>query len=373
MWRTVKLGEVIEKTRSVNPSTEFPNNHFDYVDVSSVNNATLRIEETQKLLGEDAPSRARREILEDDVIFATIRPTLRRVALVPSSLGGQICSTGYIVLRANRKQVLPSYLFYVMISSKAMSYMKNSQTGASYPAVTDEQVKGFEFELPPLAEQQRIVEKLDAAFAEIDRAIEVAEAKEAEVGKLKASLLSSMIVTDSGSSVNLKEVCTIDWGNTSLTKKSYEENGEFLAVSATGADGKISFYEHEADVCVLSAIGAQCGKMFFPQERFTAIKNTITLTPKHDVVDGKYLYYLFTHIELPRRGAAQPFIAKGDIEKFQVPFLPSLEEQRRIVNKLDAGFEAAADTLALVSQSIHNFVSLKSAILAQELQPSEAA
>ena len=260
------------------------------------------------------------------------------------------------------------YLYYVLSTLNLPSLARGIKPGINRNDVYEQTIK-----LPPLAEQQRIVAKLDAAFAEIDRAIEIAEANEDEVGKLKASLLSSMIVTDSGSSVNLKAVCTIDWGNTSLTKKSYEENGEFLAVSATGADGKISFYEHEADVCVLSAIGAQCGKMFFPQERFTAIKNTITLTPKHEVVDGKYLYYLFTHIELPRRGAAQPFIAKGDIEKFQVPLLPSLEEQRRIVNKLDGGFEAAADALALVSQSKNNFVSLKSAILTQELQPSEAA
>lgn len=138
--------------------------------------------------------------------------------------------------------------------------------------------------------------------------------------------------------LKLKDICVIDWGNTSLTKKAYEVDGEYLAVSATGADGKISHYEHEADVCVLSAIGAQCGKMFFPQQRFTAIKNTITLTPNRELVDSKYLYYLFTHIELPKRGAAQPFISKGDIEKFELPHLPPLAEQQRIVTKLDAAF-----------------------------------
>lgn len=190
MMRTVRLGEIIEKTRTINPSVEFPRGYFDYVDVSSVNNATLKIEETQRLLGKDAPSRARREILEDDLIFATIRPTLRRIALVPNSLSGQICSTGYIVLRANRNQIFPTYLFYVMISSKAMSYMENSQTGASYPAVTDKQVKDFEFELPSLAEQQRIVAKLNVAFAEIDTAIELTKNKEASLISLKSSILS---------------------------------------------------------------------------------------------------------------------------------------------------------------------------------------
>jgi len=144
--------------------------------------------------------------------------------------------------------------------------------------------------------------------------------------------------------VSLKQICGVDWGNTKLTKSSYVDNGKFLAVSAAGADGLIDHYEHEADVPVLSAIGAQCGRMFYPGERFTAIKNTITLTPKEDMADGKFLYYLFTHVELPQRGAGQPFISKGDIEAFRVSIPESLEEQRKIVGKLDSAF-AEIDSL----------------------------
>ena len=138
--------------------------------------------------------------------------------------------------------------------------------------------------------------------------------------------------------VSLKQICDVDWGNTKLTKSSYVANGKFLAVSAAGADGLIDYFEHEADVPVLSAIGAQCGRMFYPGERFTAIKNTITLTPKINVADGKFLYYLFTHVELPQRGAGQPFISKGDIEAFRVVIPESLKEQRKIVEKLDGAF-----------------------------------
>jgi type I restriction enzyme S subunit len=140
------------------------------------------------------------------------------------------------------------------------------------------------------------------------------------------------------SEVSLKQICDVDWGNTKLTKSSYVANGEFLAVSAAGADGLIDYYEHEANVAVLSAIGAQCGRMFFPGERFTAIKNTITLTPKEGVSEGKFLYYLFTFVELPQRGAGQPFISKGDIEAFRVLIPDSLQEQREIVEKLDSAF-----------------------------------
>lgn len=103
-------------------------------------------------------------------------------------------------------------------------------------------------------------------------------------------------------SATLNDLCVVDWGNTNLTKSSYVEDGEFLAVSAAGCDGRIGHKEHTKHTPVLSAIGAQCGKMFFPDEDFTAIKNTITLTPKIGVCIGRFLYYLLTFVELPQRG-----------------------------------------------------------------------
>lgn len=206
-----------------------------------------------------------------------------------------------------------------------------------------------------LEKQKAIVKILEIAFAEIDLLEACIELSNQKVTQLFESILSaSFINAEIGSEVNgnsadqllrviwddvsLKQICEVDWGNTKLTKSSYVEDGEFLAVSAAGADGRINHYEHEANVPVLSAIGAQCGRMFYPGVRFTAIKNTITLTPKEEKVDGKFLYYLFTHVDLPQRGAGQPFISKGDIEAFRVSIPHNLEDQRKIVEKLDLAF-----------------------------------
>ena len=148
--------------------------------------------------------------------------------------------------------------------------------------------------------------------------------------------------------VNLSEVARIDWGNTSLTKKSYQSEGDFLGVSAAGCDGRMSQAEQSVGTLVLSAIGANCGKMFYPDEPFTAIKNTIVIEPNSDI-DSKYLFYFLNTNQILSRGAGQPFITKGDTSKKKIP-LPPLEEQKKIAAILDAADDYRQKTKALIDK-----------------------
>ena len=142
----------------------------------------------------------------------------------------------------------------------------------------------------------------------------------------------------------LSEVSVVSWGNLSLTKTSYIENGQFLAVSAAGPDGRIDEVEHDEFTPVISAIGARCGTMFMPDEKFTAIKNTMTVTPNRKKIDNWYLFYALRGSILPRRGTAQPFLSKKDIENFEIIVPSSLEEQQLIVAKINE-FLALCDQL----------------------------
>jgi type I restriction enzyme S subunit len=190
-WEAKTLGEVILKTETVNPLAS-PNQDFEYIDVSSVSNATFQIQQTQRLKGKDAPSRARRVVKTDDVLLATIRPTLRRIALVPDELDNQVCSTGYAVLRSGPKLV-PKYLFYYLFTEPFQLAMETLQKGASYPAVTEGEVRDQPLLLPPLPEQQRIVAILDEAFAAIATAKANAEKNLQNARALFESSLNSAL------------------------------------------------------------------------------------------------------------------------------------------------------------------------------------
>src|SRR5262249_47023148 len=101
-WEKISLDAVCLKRPLVDPRKN-PREEFDYVDIAAVSNLKFRIETTKRYCGGEAPSRARKPIFAGDVIFATTRPYLRSVARVPEHLNGQICSTGFCVLRPSHR------------------------------------------------------------------------------------------------------------------------------------------------------------------------------------------------------------------------------------------------------------------------------
>lgn len=109
-----------------------------------------------------------------------MRPGLNAVAAVPTGLANAVASTGFCVLRSRPAALSPEYLFHFVITGPFVQSLVSRQKGGAYPAVTDDDVRSVPIPLPPLSEQQRIVEILQEAEA-IRRLRTEAEAKTAEL------------------------------------------------------------------------------------------------------------------------------------------------------------------------------------------------
>jgi len=163
-WTFTTVGTVSQRTRTRDPRDR-PDDLFRYVDIASIDRDRKEITQTSELKGADAPSRARKEVKAGDVLVSTVRPNLNAVAVVLPNLDGQIASTGFCVLRPNRKLLAERYLFYFVRSAGFIEALTSKVRGAHYPAVSDGDVKNTKLPLPLLAEQRRIVEILDQADA----------------------------------------------------------------------------------------------------------------------------------------------------------------------------------------------------------------
>ena len=187
-WTLCEMGDVLEPVQKTGKHEE--DREIWYVDISSIDNQSYRITVPKRLTLSQAPSRARQKIRFGDVLFSTVRPYLRNIAFVEKRFHGEIASTGFAVLRA-AEGIDPKYLFYKSVSNDFVSALTGEQYGVSYPAVKAEQVKAQPLELPPTQEQPRIVERIEALFAEIDKGVESLRAAKATLDLYRKSLLKS--------------------------------------------------------------------------------------------------------------------------------------------------------------------------------------
>ena len=101
--------------------------------------------------------------------------------------------------------------------------------------------------------------------------------------------------------------------------------------------------------------------------------NVMGVIPDNRVILPEFLYRIFLSIDLYELSnkAALPSITKGAVEEIAI-HLPSIAEQKRIVDQIDAAFVALERVDYAVKKQQENYQHLLSAILAAELQ-NEAA
>lgn len=176
---------VIKRKDSKDPSEKFL-----YLDIASIDNKTNKIIEGTPYTGDTAPSRARQIVQKDDILFSTVRTYLKNIALITASkYDNQIASTGFCVIRANQKMLLPHFIFYKTLSDAFLSHLNAKQRGSSYPAVRNGDVLNSIIELPSLSEQKAIVKKIENAFAFADKAQAAITGALEQAKQLKQSIL----------------------------------------------------------------------------------------------------------------------------------------------------------------------------------------
>src|SRR5262249_39272148 len=116
-------------------------------------------------------------------IVGTTRPYLRAVARVPAALDGEVCSTGFCVLRPT-EVVMTDWLFYCAISEDLISQLVSKMRGANYPAVTDQAVLESVVPVPPVEAQQRIVQRIRHCVVRLEEMRHLREQTVSEVGAL---------------------------------------------------------------------------------------------------------------------------------------------------------------------------------------------
>lgn len=188
-WEIKELKEVVDINKeSRDPTREFPDKQFFYIDIDSVENGRGIVRNAKAMVGKEAPSRARRLIHYNDVIMSTVRPYLKAFAIVPREYDNQICSTGFAVLTCKEK-ILPLYLLYTLFSKPVIEQCNKMMVGGQYPALNSSQVEKIKLPLPPLHEQKKIAEILST----VDKRLELLRKRKEKLERVKKGLMDDLL------------------------------------------------------------------------------------------------------------------------------------------------------------------------------------
>ena len=148
-------------------STRPKGENFIYIDLDAVNNKKNNIDNPKILKSINAPSRASRKLHTNDVLYSMVRPYLRNIALVDKKFSNAIASTGFYVITPSIA-LHPHFLFHLMLSSYVTDGLNLFMKGENSPSINNSHIEDFLYPLPPLAEQQRIVEKIEELIPHIE-------------------------------------------------------------------------------------------------------------------------------------------------------------------------------------------------------------
>ena len=165
-WCLVKGKHIFNPMKSCKPIGET----FKYIDIDAIDNKRQIISNVKILKVANAPSRASRFTQKGDVVFSLVRPYLRNIAIV--SENDCIASTGFYVCHPT-EVLLPKYCYHLMISDYIINGLNEFMKGDNSPSINKGDIDNWLFPIPPLAEQKRIVSKIEEIFSQFD-AIETA-------------------------------------------------------------------------------------------------------------------------------------------------------------------------------------------------------
>jgi type I restriction enzyme S subunit len=169
---------------------QIPDKRFTYIDVGGIDAKKGQISNQLEVIeSENAPSRARKKVALGTVIYSTVRPYLRNIAIVTDQFDPEpIASTAFGILHPF-SGINNRYVFYWLRSDPFTEYVEKCMKGMAYPAINDEKFYSGYIPLPPLAEQKRIVAKVDELMGLCD----VLEAQQQERELRKSVLVRSSL------------------------------------------------------------------------------------------------------------------------------------------------------------------------------------
>lgn len=162
-WKITRISDICK----TNPNTYSVSEKWSYVNYLDTGSITENsVSEIQHLvIGRDTlPSRARRKVVVDDILYSTVRPNQRHYGIVKDVVPNMLVSTGFAVIRVDKAKADADYLYYYLTQNAIVDGLHaiGEQSVSAYPSIKPSDIESLEMLLPSLPEQVEIGRSLKA-------------------------------------------------------------------------------------------------------------------------------------------------------------------------------------------------------------------
>jgi len=342
-WTRVAFGDVVRK---VNDKVDPWDSGLErYVAGEHMDTDDLRIRRWG-LIGDDYLGPAfHMRFKPGHVLYGSRRTYLRKVAL--ADFDGITANTTFVLETKDPARLMPELLPFLMQTEAFHSYSIKHSKGSVNPYINFSDLEAFEFMLPPIQEQARLVEALSA-----HRSLEE---------KLKEAIHSSRMLQGA---TFTNAVSDEDIPREEIAKLAKFSSGKLIKVSdlpklrddlnpfpVVGGNGVAGFTDQPlAGVprpCIaIGRVGEYCGAVHFIKQPCWVTDNALFVKSHTDRLRSEYLALCLRHLHLNRHstGGAQPLMTQGIINRFKIP-VPTLPKQDEVISSDQAIAESIHDVL----------------------------
>ena len=168
-WKKVKISDVC----IFNANTYSSKDHWEFVNYLDTGNITEnKIDSIQYInLNKDKlPSRAKRKVKLNSIIYSTVRPNQKHFGFIKSYPENFLVSTGFTVIDVDENLINAKFLYYNLIKDNIITYLQTiaEHTTTAYPSIKPSDIGELEINIPDLGTQKKIAKILSSLDDKIE-------------------------------------------------------------------------------------------------------------------------------------------------------------------------------------------------------------
>ena len=355
-WREFKIRD-IARSNVASLDKSYPHKNILYLDTGSI--TCGKLDSYQNTLLQEAPSRARRLVKENDIIYSTVRPIQRHYGFITSPPENLVVSTGFSVIETNTEYADPKFIYYLLTSKEIVEYLETIAEGSTstYPSLKPADIENLDILLPPLPEQRAIASILSS----LDDKIDLLHRQNKTLETMAETLFKQWFVEEAEegwAEVPLKEICVIFNGyafqsstytgsgqkiiRTMNFSNHWIEMNDLVYISEKLATGFDRFFLQRNDF-LLVMVGASIGNFaIVTQDVLPALQNqNMWRFRANKGISQHYLNFglrqIINEALHGASGSAREFFQKGVFYELKIP-LPPLELMRMFEETVESLF-----------------------------------